>query len=63
MLPGDDREPWAAAIAELDAMPDQRAAMGCAARAYVEARVPDWAEVLSEDLLPVWQMAAARAAA
>ena len=63
ILPGDDPEPWAAAIAELDAMPEQRAAMGRAARGYVEARVPDWAEVLSEDLLPVWQMAAARAAA
>ena len=36
---------------------------GRAARAYVEARVPDWAEVLGEDLLPVWQMATARAAA
>jgi glycosyltransferase involved in cell wall biosynthesis len=63
VLPGDDPEPWAAAIAELDAMPELRAAMARAARAYVEACVPDWAEVLSEDLLPVWQMAAARAAA
>ena len=63
ILPGDDPEPWAAAIAELAAMPERRAAMGRAARAYVEARVPDWAAVLSEDLLPVWQLAAARAAA
>jgi glycosyltransferase involved in cell wall biosynthesis len=63
ILPGDDVEPWAAAIAELAAMPEQRAAMGRAARAYVEASVPDWAEVLGEDLLPVWQMATARAAA
>ena len=63
ILPGDDPETWAAAIAELAAAPERRTAMGLAARAYVEARVPDWAEVLSEDLLPVWQMAAARAAA
>src|SRR5436190_65355 len=63
VLPGDRPEAWAAAIAELAAAPQRRAAMGRAARAYVEACVPDWAEVLSEDLLPVWQMAAARAAA
>jgi hypothetical protein len=50
-------------IAELAAMPERRAGMGRAARAYVEASVPDWAEVLGEDLLPVWQMATARAAA
>jgi glycosyltransferase involved in cell wall biosynthesis len=63
VLPGDDPAVWAAAIAELAAAPGRLAAMGRAARAYVEARVPDWAEVLTEDLLPVWQMAAARAAA
>jgi glycosyltransferase involved in cell wall biosynthesis len=63
ILPGDDVEPWAAVIAELAAMPERRAGMGRAARAYVEASVPDWAEVLGEDLLPVWQMATARAAA
>jgi len=63
VLPGDDPAVWAAAIAELAGAPGRLAAMGCAARAYVEARVPDWAEVLNEDLLPVWQMAAARAAA
>jgi hypothetical protein len=63
VLPGDDPAVWAAAIAELAAAPGRLAAMGRAARAYVEARVPDWAEVLNEDLLPVWQMAAARAAA
>jgi glycosyltransferase involved in cell wall biosynthesis len=63
VLPGDDPAVWAAAIAGLAAAPGRLAAMGGAARAYVEARVPDWAEVLNEDLLPVWQMAAARAAA
>ena len=63
VLPGDRPEAWAAAIAELAAAPEQHAAMGRAARRYVEACVPSWADVLIEDLLPVWQMAAARAAA
>jgi hypothetical protein len=37
--------------------------MGRAARAYVEARLPSWAHVLLEDLLPVWLRAAATRAA
>jgi hypothetical protein len=37
--------------------------MSEAARAYVEARVPSWADVLLEDLLPVWRRAAATRAA
>ena len=56
--PGDDPGPWASAIAELWAAPRRRLAMGQAARSYVEARVPNWSEVLEEDLLPVWQAAA-----
>jgi len=44
-------------------MPERRVAMGRAARLYVEARVPNWADVLLEDLLPIWQRAAALAAA
>jgi len=63
VLPGDRPEMWAAAIAELAAAPERRAAMGQASRLYVEARVPSWADVLIEDLLPVWQRAAARVAA
>jgi glycosyltransferase involved in cell wall biosynthesis len=63
VLPGDRPEVWAEAIAELAAAPEWRMAMGRAARLYVEARVPSWADVLVEDLLPVWQRAAARAAA
>jgi hypothetical protein len=31
--------------------------MGRVARAYVEAQVPSWGEVLEQDLLPVWQAA------
>ncbi len=60
VLPGDDPLPWAATIVELAAAPARRAAMGEAARAYVEARVPSWGEVVEEDLLPVWRAAAAR---
>jgi glycosyltransferase involved in cell wall biosynthesis len=63
ILPGDRPDAWAAAIGELAAAPERRAAMGRAARAYIEACVPGWADVLFEDLLPVWQRAAARAAA
>jgi len=58
VLPGDRPEPWAAAIIELAAAPRRRAVMAKAARAYVEARVPSWGEILAEDLLPVWQEAA-----
>jgi glycosyltransferase involved in cell wall biosynthesis len=63
VLPGDRPEAWAAAIAELATAPERRIAMGRAARLYVEACVPSWADVLVEDLLPVWQRAAVRAAA
>jgi hypothetical protein len=38
--------------------------MGRAARAYVEAHLPSWRDVLLQDLLPVWRAAVtARAAA
>ena len=63
VLPGDRPEPWVAAIAELAAAPERRAAMGRAGRLYVEVCVPSWADVLIEDLLPVWQRATARVAA
>jgi glycosyltransferase involved in cell wall biosynthesis len=58
VLQGDRLEPWVAAIIELAAAPQRRSEMGKAARAYVEARVPSWADILAEDLLPVWQEAA-----
>jgi glycosyltransferase involved in cell wall biosynthesis len=63
VLPGDRPDAWAEAIAELAAAPERRAAMGRAARLYVEACVPSWGDVLIEDLVPVWQRAVARAAA
>jgi glycosyltransferase involved in cell wall biosynthesis len=58
VLPGDDPEPWAAAIAGLAANPHRRGVMGRAARLHVERFVPSWREVLEQDLLPVWQAAA-----
>jgi glycosyltransferase involved in cell wall biosynthesis len=64
VLPGADPQPWALAIAELGRSPERLRAMGQAARAYIEAEVPSWREVLREDLLPVWRAAVtARAAA
>lgn len=60
VLPGDDPAGWAAAIIDLASAPERRAEMGRAARAYVEARVPSWGEVLEQDLLPVWRAAAGR---
>jgi glycosyltransferase involved in cell wall biosynthesis len=61
ILPSDSPEPWAAAIAQLAGNPMQRLRLGRSARAYAEARIPSWADVLAEDLIPVWQAAAARA--
>ena len=61
ILPGGDPAPWAAAIIELAAARQRRLAIGRAARAYVEARVPTWHEVLEQDLLPVWRAAAGAA--
>ncbi len=58
VLPGDDPEPWVAAVVDLASAPRRRRALGLVARAYVEARVPNWGEVLEQDLLPVWRGAA-----
>ncbi len=60
VLPGDDAPAWAAAIAEFAADPARCRELGAMARAYIEAEVPSWEEVVNEDLLPVWQQAAAR---
>jgi glycosyltransferase involved in cell wall biosynthesis len=59
ILPGDAPEAWAAAIGELAAVPERCWQLGATARAYVEAAVPSWAQVVEEDLLPVWRAAAA----
>ena len=31
--------------------------MGCEARLHARRRLPDWRDVLLEDLLPVWRQA------
>jgi glycosyltransferase involved in cell wall biosynthesis len=58
VLPPGDPRAWAEAIAALG--PDPRAAMGRAARAAAETRLPSWRDVLVEDLLPRWREAAGR---
>lgn len=50
---------WAKALNTLCCSPERRLAMGRAARAYAEKELPSWADVLQQDLLPVWQAAAA----
>jgi glycosyltransferase involved in cell wall biosynthesis len=60
VLPGNDAAAWAAAIAALAADPAHCCQLGKMARAYIEAEVPSWEEVVIEDLFPVWQQAASR---
>jgi glycosyltransferase involved in cell wall biosynthesis len=58
ILPGNKPQVWAEAIAGLAARPGQCRELGAKARAYIEAAVPSWREVVEEDLLPVWREAA-----
>jgi glycosyltransferase involved in cell wall biosynthesis len=60
VVPDTDPATWAAALAPLLADPALRARMGRAAREATEARWPSWSQVLTEDLLPVWQDVVAR---
>jgi glycosyltransferase involved in cell wall biosynthesis len=60
VLPGDAPRIWASMITGFAAAPEKCRELGAAARAYVEAAVPSWGEILTEDLLPVWQAAARR---
>jgi len=59
VLPGDSPQVWAEAIAAFAAAPGRCRELGALARAYIEAEVPSWGQVVGEDLLPVWQEAAA----
>jgi glycosyltransferase involved in cell wall biosynthesis len=59
VLPGDDVAAWSRAIAALAASPGACRERGAMARAHIEAHVPSWGQVVAEDLLPVWQEAAA----
>ena len=54
----DDPRAWADSLRPLVADGTARAAMGRAARAYAETRLPSWDDVLARDLLPVWRAAA-----
>ena len=49
---------WAMQVEELYEAPALRASLGTAARSDVVKRRPSWADVFSNDLLPVWRMAA-----
>jgi glycosyltransferase involved in cell wall biosynthesis len=59
-LPGDRPDDWQQTIAMLTRDPARRAAMAAAARRFAERRLPTWADVLAEDLLPRWEAAAGR---
>lgn len=59
VLPGDAPLLWSRMIAGFAAEPASCRALGVQGRRYVEARVPSWAEVIEQDLLPVWRQAAA----
>jgi putative membrane protein len=51
-------EAWAEALEELLRDPERLAAMGREARAWSLEHAPTWRQVLTDDLLPVWQRAA-----
>jgi glycosyltransferase involved in cell wall biosynthesis len=53
-----DAEAWAVAVRPLLADVERRTAMALATRHRVEKECPTWAEVLAEDLLPVWRRVA-----
>jgi glycosyltransferase involved in cell wall biosynthesis len=59
VLPGNAPQIWASMIAGFAAEPRCCRELGAKARAYVDAEMPTWEEVVSEDLLPIWQEAAA----
>jgi glycosyltransferase involved in cell wall biosynthesis len=59
VLPADAPDAWAEAIAALAGEPARARALGAQARTYIEAQVPSWADIVAEDLLPVWRAAAA----
>jgi glycosyltransferase involved in cell wall biosynthesis len=62
LLPDRHLATWCAAVQALLAQPSQLREMGHQARHAAETHVPSWAQVLEEDLLPVWQRVAADSA-
>jgi glycosyltransferase involved in cell wall biosynthesis len=57
VVASDEPADWAEAIAALLSDPERRAAIGRQARQTVEKYVPDWQDVVKEDLLPAWRAA------
>jgi glycosyltransferase involved in cell wall biosynthesis len=53
----DGPQDWAAAMRDLAADPERRAAMRWAALAYSDGRLASWRQALNEDLLPGWKAA------
>jgi glycosyltransferase involved in cell wall biosynthesis len=58
VLPSDQPHAWAQAMARLAGDRLQCAALARGARRYAERKLPSWADVLAEDLLPQWRRAA-----
>ncbi len=54
LVTGRGPRAWARAIAPLVDDPERRRRIGAGARATIERHHPSWADVLAEDLLPVW---------
>ncbi|GAA2658618.1 glycosyltransferase [Streptomyces vastus] len=59
----DDAAGWAQVLTELVTRPELRRVVGERAVATARHRHPTWAQVFADDLLPVWQEAAAVASA
>ncbi len=55
LVGGGDADAWSSVLAALVADPEGREAIGRRARATALADHPSWADVVREDLLPVWQ--------
>jgi glycosyltransferase involved in cell wall biosynthesis len=53
-----DEARWPESLRGLVQAPARRAAMSKAARAFAERAIPSWHDVLTQDLLPVWQKVA-----
>ncbi|HUK58212.1 MAG TPA: glycosyltransferase [Stellaceae bacterium] len=61
VLPGSNSFAWSRYLALLAQDSARREAMGARARRYAETRLPTWADVLGEDILPTWHRAYAAA--
>jgi glycosyltransferase involved in cell wall biosynthesis len=58
LLPNREPGEWLAAMTPVLSHPTLLQEMGRQARRVTETQVPSWAQVLEEDLLPVWQKSA-----